>query len=198
MLEFYTAPTPNGWKVAMTLEEMGLDYQLHMVNLSGGEQQEESYLAINPNGRIPAIVDDGFPVFESGAIMLYLAEKTGKLIPRDVKGRSEVVQWLMFQMAGIGPMQGQAVVFVRYFPEDIPAAKDRYINESRRLYEVLDRRLEGREWLVNDFSIADIANWSWIRSHKWARVPVEGLDNLSKWMDRMRNRPAGGAAIVTT
>ena len=129
MLEFYTAPTPNGWKVAMTLEEMGLDYQLHMVNLSGGEQQEESYLAINPNGRIPAIVDDGFPVFESGAIMLYLAEKTGKLIPRDVKGRSEVVQWLMFQMAGIGPMQGQAVVFVRYFPEDIPAAKDRYINE---------------------------------------------------------------------
>jgi len=217
MLEFYTAPTPNGWKVAMTLEEMGLDYQLHMVNLSGGEQQEESYLAINPNGRIPAIVDDGFPVFESGAIMLYLAEKTGKLIPRDVKGRSEVVQWLMFQMAGIGPMQGQAVVFVRYFPEDIPAAKDRYINESRRLYEVLDRRLEGREWLVNDFSIADIANWSWIRSHKWARVPVEGLDNLSKWMDRMRNRPGcerganippspgradlvkkGGAAIVTT
>jgi len=217
MLEFYTAPTPNGWKVAMTLEEMGLDYQLHMVNLSGGEQQEESYLAINPNGRIPAIVDDGFPVFESGAIMLYLAEKTGKLIPRDVKGRSEVVQWLMFQMAGIGPMQGQAVVFVRYFPEDIPAAKDRYINESRRLYEVLDRRLEGREWLVNDFSIADIANWSWIRSHKWARVPVEGLDNLSKWMDRMRNRSAcerganippspgradlvkkGGAAIVTT
>ena len=182
MLEFYTAPTPNGWKVAMTLEEMGLDYQLHMVNLSGGEQQEESYLAINPNGRIPAIVDDGFPVFESGAIMLYLAEKTGKLIPRDVKGRSEVVQWLMFQMAGIGPMQGQAVVFVRYFPEDIPAAKDRYINESRRLYEVLDRRLEGREWLVNDFSIADIANWSWIRSHKWARVPVEGLDNLSKWI----------------
>jgi len=217
MLEFYTAPTPNGWKVAMTLEEMGLDYQLHMVNLSGGEQQEESYLAINPNGRIPAIVDDGFPVFESGAIMLYLAEKTGKLIPRDIKGRSEVVQWLMFQMAGIGPMQGQAVVFVRYFPEDIPAAKDRYINESRRLYEVLDRRLEGREWLVNDFSIADIANWSWIRSHKWARVSVEGLDNLSRWMDQMRNRPAcergasippspgradlvkkGGAAIVTT
>ena len=122
MLEFYTAPTPNGWKVAMTLEEMGLDYQLHMVNLSGGEQQEASYLAINPNGRIPAIVDDGFPVFESGAIMLYLAEKTGELIPRDIKGRSEVVQWLMFQMAGIGPMQGQAVVFVRYFPEDIPAA----------------------------------------------------------------------------
>ena len=217
MLEFYTAPTPNGWKVAMTLEEMGLDYQLQMVNLSGGEQQEASYLAINPNGRIPAIVDDGFPVFESGAIMLYLAEKTGKLIPRDIKGRSEVVQWLMFQMAGIGPMQGQAVVFVRYFPEDIPAAKDRYINESRRLYEVLDRRLEGHEWLGNDFSIADIANWSWIRSHKWARVSVEGLDNLSRWMDQMRNRPAcergasippspgradlvkkGGAAIVTT
>lgn len=217
MLEFYTAPTPNGWKVAMTLEEMGLDYRLRTVNLSAGEQQEESYLNINPNGRIPAIVDDGFAVFESGAIMLYLAEKTGKLMPRDAKGRSEVIQWLMFQMAGIGPMQGQAVVFVRYFPEDIPAAKDRYINESRRLYEVLDRRLEGREWLVNDFSIADIANWSWIRSYKWARIPIEGLDNLSRWMDQMLNRPAcerganippspgradlvkkGGAAIVTT
>ncbi|MBG71377.1 MAG: glutathione S-transferase [Gammaproteobacteria bacterium] len=217
MLEFYTSPTPNGWKVAMTLEEMGLDYRLRTVNLSAGEQQEESYLNINPNGRIPAIVDEGFAVFESGAIMLYLAEKTGKLMPRDAKGRSEVIQWLMFQMAGIGPMQGQAVVFVRYFPEDIPAAKDRYINESRRLYEVLDRRLEGREWLVNDFSIADIANWSWIRSYKWARIPIEGLDNLSRWMDQMLNRPAcerganippspgradlvkkGGAAIVTT
>ena len=217
MLEFYTSPTPNGWKVAMTLEEMGLDYRLRTVNLSAGEQQEESYLNINPNGRIPAIVDDGFAVFESGAIMLYLAEKTGKLMPRDAKGRSEVIQWLMFQMAGIGPMQGQAVVFVRYFPEDIPAAKDRYINESRRLYEVLDRRLEGREWLVNDFSIADIANWSWIRSYRWARIPIEGLDNLSRWMDQMLNRPAcerganippspgradlvkkGGAAIVTT
>ena len=201
----------------MTLEEMELDYRLRTVNLSTGEQQEESYLSINPNGRIPAIVDDGFAVFESGAIMLYLAEKTGKLMPRDAKGRSEVIQWLMFQMAGIGPMQGQAVVFVRYFPEDIPAAKDRYINESRRLYEVLDRRLEGREWLVNDFSIADIANWSWIRSYKWARIPIEGLDNLSRWMDQMLNRPAcerganippspgradlvkkGGAAIVTT
>ena len=217
MLEFYTAPTPNGWKVAMTLEEMDLDYQLRMVNLSAGEQHEESFLAINPNGRIPAIVDDGFAVFESGAIMLYLAEKTGKLIPPDAQGRSEVIQWLMFQMAGIGPMQGQAVVFVRYFPEDVPAATDRYINESRRLYEVLDRQLAGREWLVNDFSIADIANWSWIRSHKWARVPVEGLDNLARWMEQMRNRPAcergtnippspgradlvkkGGAAIVTT
>ncbi|MEE3278323.1 MAG: glutathione S-transferase N-terminal domain-containing protein [Pseudomonadota bacterium] len=217
MLEFYTAPTPNGWKVAMTLEEMELDYRLRTVNLSTGEQQEESYLSINPNGRIPAIVDDGFAVFESGAIMLYLAEKTGKLMPRAVEGRSEVIQWLMFQMAGIGPMQGQAVVFVRYFPEEIPAAQDRYINESRRLYEVLDHRLEGREWLVDDFSLADIANWSWIRSHKWARVPIEGLDNLSRWMNQMRNRPAcerganippspgradlvkkGGAAIVTT
>ena len=217
MLEFYTSPTPNGWKVAMTLEEMELDYRLRTVNLSTGEQQEESYLSINPNGRIPAIVDDGFAVFESGAIMLYLAEKTGKLMPRAVEGRSEVIQWLMFQMAGIGPMQGQAVVFVRYFPEEIPAAQDRYINESRRLYEVLDHRLEGREWLVDDFSLADIANWSWIRSHKWARVPIEGLDNLSRWMNQMRNRPAcerganippspgradlvkkGGAAIVTT
>ena len=190
MLEFYTAPTPNGWKVAMTLEEMDLDYQLRMVNLSAGEQHEESFLAINPNGRIPAIGDDGFAVFESGAFMLYLAEKTGKLIPPDAQGRSEVIQWLMFQMAGIGPMQGQAVVFVRYFPEDVPAATDRYINESRRLYEVLDRQLAGREWLVNDFSIADIANWCWTRTYKWSGVSREGLPHLVRWMDTLKARPA--------
>ena len=153
MLEFYTAATPNGWKVSMTLEEMQLDYDLKLVNLGKGEQHEPEFLAINPNGRIPAIVDDGFPVFESGAIMLYLAEKTGKLIPDDPRKRMEVIQWLMFQMAGIGPMQGQAVVFVRYFPEEIPAAQSRYINETRRLYEVLDKRLQDREYLVDDFYV---------------------------------------------
>ncbi len=217
MIELLTAPTPNGWKVSMALEEMGLDYELRLVNLSKGEQRTPEFLAINPNGRIPAIVDDGFAVFESGAILLYLAEKTGLLLPKDPKKRSEVVQWLMFQMAGIGPMQGQAVVFVRYFPEDVPQARDRYINETRRLYEVLDSRLEDREWLVDEFSIADIANWSWVRSHLWARVPVDGLTNLMRWMEQMRARPAcerganippspgkadlvkkGGAAITTT
>ena len=216
MIDFYTAATPNGWKVSMALEEMELKYSLKLVNLSAGDQHTPEFRAINPNGRIPAIVDDGFAVFESGAILLYLAEQTGKLLPTDLKKRSEVIQWLMFQMAGIGPMQGQAVVFVRYFPEDIPAAKDRYIHETRRLYEVLDRRLDGREWLVDTFSIADIANWSWVRSHKWARAPVEGLEHLERWMEQMRSRPAcerganippspgkadlvkkGGAAITT-
>ena len=217
MLEYYTAATPNGWKVSMTLEEMQLDYDLKLVNLGKGEQHEPEFLAINPNGRIPAIVDNGFPVFESGAIMLYLAEKTGKLIPDDPRKRMEVIQWLMFQMAGIGPMQGQAVVFVRYFPEEIPAAQSRYINETRRLYEVLDKRLQDREYLVDDFSIADIANWSWVRSWYWARVPIDGLEHLKKWMDRMEARPLcqkgcnipptpgkgdlvrkGGASITTT
>ena len=217
MIELYTAPTPNGWKVSMALEEMELEYELKLVNLSKGEQRTPEFLAINPNGRIPAIVDDGFAVFESGAILLYLAEKSGRLLPTDPEKRSQVIQWLMFQMAGIGPMQGQAVVFVRYFPEDVPQARKRYINETRRLYEVLDSRLRERQWIVDDFSIADIANWSWIRSHLWARVPVEGLDNLERWMEQMRARPAcerganippspgkaelvkkGGAAITTT
>ena len=217
MIELYTAPTPNGWKVSMALEEMELEYELKLVNLSKGEQRTPEFLAICPNGRIPAIVDDGFAVFESGAILLYLAEKSGRLLPTDPGKRSQVIQWLMFQMAGIGPMQGQAVVFVRYFPEDVPQARNRYINETRRLYEVLDSRLAEREWIVDDFSIADIANWSWIRSHLWARVPVEGLDNLERWMEQMRARPAcerganippspgkaelvkkGGAAITTT
>jgi len=217
MIELYTAPTPNGWKVSMALEEMELEYELKLVNLSKGEQRTPEFLAINPNGRIPAIVDDGFAVFESGAILLYLAEKSGRLLPTDPEKRSQVIQWLMFRMTGIGPMQGQAVVFVRYFPEDVPQARKRYINETRRLYEVLDSRLRERQWIVDDFSIADIANWSWIRSHLWARVPVEGLDNLERWMEQMRARPAcerganippspgkaelvkkGGAAITTT
>jgi glutathione S-transferase len=190
MIDFYSSPTPNGWKVAMTLEEMAVEYRLRLVDLSKGEQHTAEFSAISPNGRIPAIVDDGFSVSESGAIMLYLAEKTGKLLPTDSRGRSEVIQWLMFQMAGIGPMQGQAVIFVRYFPEDVPAARERYITETRRLYGVLNDRLEGREWIVETFSIADIANWSWIRSHRWARVHVDGLDHLIRWMDQMRARPA--------
>ena len=217
MLELYTAPTPNGWKVSMALEEMGLDYELKLVNLSKGEQKAPEFLTISPNGRIPAIVDDGFAVFESGAILLYLAEKSGRLLPSAPQKRSQVIQWLMFQMAGIGPMQGQAVVFVRYFPEDVPQARNRYINETRRLYEVLNTRLADRQWIVDAFSIDDIANWSWVRSHLWARVPVEGLDNLERWMEQMRARPAcarganippspgkaelvkkGGAAITTT
>ena len=142
MLELYTASTPNGWKVSVTLEELGLEYQLHKIILQNQQQKEAGYVAINPNGRIPTLVDDGFAVFESGAIMIYLAEKTGRLMPTDVKGRSEVIQWLMFQMSGIGPMMGQANVFFRTMEEKIPTAISRYQNESRRLFEVLDRQLD--------------------------------------------------------
>ena len=193
MIDLYTSPTPNGYKVSITLEELGLPYEVHAIDLSTGAQKEPWFTAINPNGRIPAIVDRGngdFPVFESGAIMLYLAEKAGKLIPADEKGRSRVVQWLMFQMGGLGPMMGQANVFTRYFPEVIPPVIDRYLRESRRLLEVLDGRLAGNEYLAGDYSIADIANFAWARIHEWPGVDIGGLDHLQRWMDAIAARPA--------
>ncbi len=193
MIDLYTSPTPNGWKVSVALEELGLPYTVHTIDLSAGEQKTEAYLRLNPNGRIPTIVDrgnDDFVVFESGAILVYLAEKTGRLMPADVKGRSLVLQWLMFQMSGVGPMMGQANVFHRYFPEKIQPAIDRYQNESRRLFEVLDRRLADHEWLAGDYSIADIAHWCWVRTHRWSGVNIEGLDHLKRWMDAMKARPA--------
>ncbi len=200
MIDLYTAATPNGWKVSITLEELELPYELHAIDLSSGEQKKPWFTAINPNGRIPAIVDrdnGDFAVFESGAIMIYLAEKAGRLLPNDPKGRSQVIQWLMFQMGGLGPMMGQANVFTRYFPEQIPAAIDRYRRESRRLLEVLDGHLAGNEWLAGDYSIADIANWSWAHIHEWPGVDVSGLDNLRRWMDAVAARPAvqRGAAV---
>ena len=193
MIDLYTAPTPNGWKASVTLEELGLPYETHTVNLSKNEQKEPSFLAINPNGRIPAIVDrdlGNLAVFESGAIMIHLAEKAGRLLPTEVARRARVLSWLMFQMGGIGPMMGQANVFFRYFPEKIQPAIDRYQNESRRLFEVLDRRLGESEWLADDFSIADIANWCWVRTYKWSGVSIEGLLSLRRWLDAMKVRPA--------
>jgi len=193
MIDLYTAPTPNGHKASCTLEALELPYETHFVNIGEGEQHTPEFLALNPNGRIPAIVDraaDDFAVFESGAIMLYLAEKTGKLLPSDSKGRSKVIQWLMFQMGGIGPMMGQANVFFRYFPEKMPAVIDRYQNECRRLFEVLDHRLGESEWLADDYSIADIANWWWVRTYKWSGVSREGLENLDRWLDVMKEIPA--------
>ena len=198
MIELYTAPTPNGHKASCTLEALELEYETHFVNISEGEQKLPGFLAINPNGRIPAIVDrelENFPVFESGAIMIYLAEKTGRLLPTDVRGRSKVIQWLMFQMGGVGPMMGQANVFFRYFPEKIQPAIDRYQNESRRLFEVLDGHLAHNEWLADDYSIADIANWCWVRTHKWSGASVEGLDNLNRWLDVMRDQPGMSKGI---
>lgn len=193
MIDLYTSATPNGWKVTIALEELELPYKLHTVNLSAGEQHSKEFLTLNPNGRIPVIVDrekDNFTVFESGAILLYLAEKTGKLMPKDVKGRSLVMQWLMFQMGGIGPMQGQAVVFERYFPEDVPQARTRYKNETRRLYEVLDSRLGQVEFLAGEYSIADIATWAWVHTYRWPRIPVDGLENLRRWIKVISERPS--------
>ncbi|HXJ35362.1 MAG TPA: glutathione S-transferase N-terminal domain-containing protein [Candidatus Eisenbacteria bacterium] len=193
MIDLYTAPTPNGWKASITLEELAIPYEVHVVNLMAGDQKTPEYLKLNPNGRIPTIVDrdeGNFPVFESGAIMIYLAEKAGRLLPTDRKGRSRVIQWVMFQMGGVGPMMGQANVFFRYFPEKIPSAIARYQNESRRLFEVLDGRLGESEWLAGDFSIADIANWSWVRTHKWSGVSIDGLAHLERWMGQMAARPA--------
>jgi glutathione S-transferase len=171
---------------------MGLDYTTHAIDLQKGDQKTPDFLAMNPNGRIPVIVDrenDDLAIFESGAIMIYLAEKTGKLLPNDTVKRSQVIQWLMFQMGGIGPMMGQANVFFRYFPEKIQPAIDRYQNESRRLFEVLNTSLSGKDWLVDEFSIADIANWCWVRTHRWSGVSTDGLDNLKTWIDRIYEQP---------
>jgi glutathione S-transferase len=193
MITLYTASTPNGHKASVTLEELGLGYDVRPVNLGTNEQKEEWFLKINPNGRIPAIVDHSegdFPVFESGAIMIYLAEKTGRLLPKDKKGRSRAIQWLMFQMGGIGPMMGQANVFFRYWPEKIQPVIDRYQGESRRLFGVLDRRLGEAEWLAGEYSVADIANWCWVRTYKWSGASIDGLENLRRWMDAMQERPA--------
>ena len=193
MIDLYTAATPNGHKVSIALEELGLPYSLRVLDLSANEQKEPWFLAINPNGRIPAIVDHDegdFAVFESGAILIYLAEKTGRLMPQDAKGRSRVLQWLMFQMGGIGPMMGQANVFFRYFPEKLQPAIDRYQGEVRRLFRVLDGHLARNEYLAGDYSIADIANWAWVRTHRWSGVDVDDLPHLRRWRDQIRLRPA--------
>ena len=203
MIDLYTSPTPNGYKITILLEELGLPYEVHAIDLSSGAQKEPWFTAINPNGRIPAIVDRGngdFPVFEFGRDHALSRREDGQLIPADEKGRSRVVQWLMFQMGGLGPMMGQANVFARYFPEVIPAAIDRYRRESRRLLEVLDGQLADNEYLAGDYSIADIANFAWARIHEWPGVDIAGLDNLVTLAGRDRRaarrpaRPANPAA----
>jgi glutathione S-transferase len=197
MITLYTASTPNGIKASIALEELGLPYEVRPISLGKLEQKEPWFLAINPNGRIPAIVDhapaDGgapLAVFESGAILVYLAEKAGALLPADPRGRAQVMQWLMFQMGGIGPMMGQANVFFRYAPEKIPYAIERYQRESRRLFEVLESRLVDHEYLAGDYSIADIASWSWVQSHAWSGVSIEGLPGVARWLAAIAARPA--------
>ena len=193
MIDLYTSPTPNGWKVSIALEELGLAYRVREIDLAAGEQKSPAYLAINPNGRIPAIVDQeegGFAVFESGAILIYLAEKCGRLLPAGGRARSVALQWLMFQMGGVGPMMGQANVFLRYFPERLPSVVERYQKEVRRLVGGLDLRLDGREYLADEYSIADIANWSWVRTHAWSGVAIDEYPRLESWLRRMAVRPA--------
>jgi GSH-dependent disulfide-bond oxidoreductase len=193
MIELYTAATPNGFKVSVALEELALPYTVHPLKLDKNEQKAPDYLKINPNGRIPAIIDrdnDDFAVFESGAILLYLAEKTGQLLPKDAKQRSRVMQWLMFQMSAVGPMQGQANVFFRYTKEQIPFAIARYQRETRRLYEVLDEQLKQQAYLAGDYSIADIATYPWVKIHSWAGVSIEGLEALRRWLNDIGARPA--------
>ncbi len=207
MIELYFWTTPHGYKPLLFLEEAGIDYRIHPVNISKGEQFEPEFLKISPNNRIPAIVDrdpedGGAPLaqFESGAILQYLAEKTGKLIPRDARGRAEVLQWLNWQMGGIGPMFGQYLHFVDYAPEDVPYAKDRYTREAERLLGVLDTRLEGREYLAGDYSIADLAIYPWVRR---ILARFEGFANVERWASTVAERPATirayekGAAINT-
>tara|TARA_E500000178_G_C16951109_1_gene721334 strand:+ start:691 stop:1344 length:654 start_codon:yes stop_codon:yes gene_type:complete len=189
-IDLYTAATPNGYKVSIMLEELGLKYKVHKINLSKGEQREKFFLNMNPNGRIPVLKIDNEVIFDSGAILYFLADKYNKFLPLNKNKRMKVMQWLMFQMSGIGPMQGQANVFYRYLDEKIPTAISRYQNECRRLYEVLNYQLEGKKWICDDYSIADIANWCWVRVYFWAGINLEGLSNLKRWMADMENRPA--------
>lgn len=196
-ITLYTAGTPNGWKANILVEELHIPYKVHAISLSKNQQKEDWYIKINPNGRIPAIVDhdeEDLPVFESGALMIYLAERdpAGTFLPKDKRKRAEVISWLMFQMGGVGPMQGQAHHFIRYAPEKIEYGIKRYTNETRRLYQVLEGHLsEGREWLAaGQYTIADIANFAWIYEHAWAGIDLDEMPHLKAWMQRIESRPA--------
>jgi glutathione S-transferase/GST-like protein len=189
-ITLYTAATPNGWKVSIALEEMGLPYTVRVVDFAASEQKSDWYMKVNPNGRIPTVDDDGFVIFESGAILVYLAEKTGSFLPQDVQGRSRVLQWLMFQMSGIGPMMGQVNVFARYFPEKIQSVIDRYRRESLRLFAVLDRELAKHEYIAGDYSIADMALWPWVSGYDYSGLSIDGLTNIERWLALVGARPA--------
>jgi len=189
-IKLYTAATPNGWKISIALEEMGLPYEVRVIDFATQEQKADWYVTLNPNGRIPTLDDEGFIVFESGAILIYLAEKTGKFLPQDAHGRSRVIQWLMFQMSGVGPMMGQANVFFRYFPEKIQPAIDRYQREVTRLFGVLDRQLASHEYIAGEYSIADMALWPWVSGYEWSGVSVAEFPSLQRWLALVGARPA--------
>ncbi len=196
MIDLYTWSTPNGRKVSIMLEETGLPYRVHAVNIGQNEQFRPEYLEINPNGKIPSIVDsdgpDGRPIsmMESGAILVYLAGKTGKLLPQPLRDRYEALQWLMFQMGGVGPMFGQTHHFLRAAREPVPYAIERYTKETRRLYGVLNERLKRRDHLADGYSIADIATYPWIARHEWHQVDLTEFPNVKRWFDALSARPA--------
>jgi len=196
MIDLYFWPTPNGYKVSIMLEEIGMPYNVIAVNISKGDQFKPEFLAISPNNKMPAIIDhDGpggqpYSLFESGAILMYLAEKSGQLMPAEMRARYRVIEWLMFQMGGIGPMLGQAHHFRRYAPEQIQYAIDRYTNEARRLYNVLDKQLGRNQYVAGDYSIADIAIYPWLIPHKWQGMELEDFPNVKRWFDAIAARPA--------
>jgi GST-like protein len=197
MIDLYYWTTPNGHKITMFLEETGLPYAVKPVNISTGEQFAPAFLAISPNNRIPAIVDhepvdggDPLSVFESGAILQYLAEKTGRFLPANLRGRTQVMEWLFWQMGGLGPMLGQNHHFVQYAPQSLPYAIERYVKEAERLYGVLDQRLADREFIVGDYSIADMACYPWIVPHRRQKMDIEAFPNVKRWFAAIRARPA--------
>lgn len=196
MIDLYTWGTPNGRKVSIMLEECGLPYRTHAVDIGKGEQHHPDFVAINPNGRIPAIVDgdgpDGqpFKLFESGAILLYLAKKSGRLLPQDERRQFETLQWLMFQMGGVGPMFGQAHHFLRATKEPVPYGIERYTREARRLYGVMDFHLKNHDFLADEYTVADVATYPWVARHEWHKVALEDFPAVKRWFDTIGARPA--------
>ncbi len=189
MIDFYTWPTPNGRKVSILLEELGLEYRTHAIDIGKGDQDDPAFRAVSPNGKIPAIRDDGFTLMESGAIMLYLAEKHGRFLPEG-EDRWRAVEWLMWQMGGAGPMLGQVHHFVKHNPGKAPYAEERFGAEARRLYGVLDARLTGRDHVAGEYSIADMAIWPWISRFEWQGVDLAGFPAVREWYTRIAERPA--------
>ena len=196
MIDLYTWSTPNGRKVSIMLEELALPYKAHAVDIGKGDQFQPDFVAVSPNSKIPAIVDSDGPggkpysLFESGAILLYLADKSGRFLPAEKSGRFEVIQWLMFQMGGVGPMFGQTHHFLRAAPDPVPYAIERYSKETRRLYGVLDKHLAGRQWLGTEYSVADMATYPWVARHEWHKVELADFPNVKRWFDAISERPA--------
>ncbi len=192
MIDLYTFSTPNGRKISIALEELELEYEVHKIDITKGEQFTPEYVAINPNSKIPAIVDreEDITVFESGAILIYLAEKTNRLLPNDTKQRFQVLEWLMFQMGSVGPMFGQYNHFNRFAPEKIPYAIARYQKETLRLYGVLDQQLKGKDYICEDYSIADIATFPWVAAYEFMGLTLDQHPNLKQWVEKMSQRPA--------